>query len=132
MRPLCLAALALASMLLAAPSAARDQGQWQASPSKVRDWYRNLMQPDEPMISCCGEADAYWADDFAVEGNHYVAIITDDRDDAPLGRPHLDPGKRFAVPNTKLKYDAGNPTGHGVIFIRIDGVVLCFIVPPGT
>lgn len=126
------ALLALAGALLAAPSLARDLGQWGQSAAAIRNWYSGLMQPDNPYISCCGEADAYWADDFAVEGDHYIAIITDDRDDAPLRRPHIDPGKRFAVPNAKLKFDAGNPTGHGVIFIRVDGAVLCFVVPPGT
>ena len=33
------------------------------------------------------------------------------------GRRHIENGKRFAVPNTKIKWDRGNPTGHGIIFI---------------
>lgn len=100
------------------------------SPAKVREWYAGLMQPDNPTVSCCGEADAYFVDDFAIEGDQYVAIITDDRDDAPLHRRHIEPGTRFTVPNRKLKWDAGNPTGHGVIFINSSGV-LCFVVPGG-
>ena len=39
-------------------------------------------------------------------------------------------GKRFAVPNTKIKWDRGNPTGHGIIFIGYGDEVLCY-VPPG-
>jgi hypothetical protein len=41
---------------------------------------------------CCGEADAYWADTFEEQDGKYVAIITDDRLDAPLHRPHRDVG----------------------------------------
>lgn len=38
------------------------------------------------MLSCCGEADAHWADSFEVEDGRYVAIITDERSDGPLTR----------------------------------------------
>jgi hypothetical protein len=127
MRRLPIAALAL---VLAVPALARDLGQWGNEASVVRDWYAHLMMPDHPAASCCGEADAYWADEFEVEGDHYVAVITDTRDDAPLKRPHIDPGTRIAVPNHKLKYSDGNPTGHGVIFVG-HGTVYCFVTPAG-
>jgi len=127
-----LAPLALAGALALEPALARDNGQWGNSSKTIRDWYAGLMMPDKPAISCCGTADAYWADDFAVEGDHYVAIITDDRDDAPLRRPHIDVGTRIEVPNHKLKYDAGNPTGHGVIFVGPGQQVYCYVVPGGT
>ena len=44
---------------------ARDLGQWGAinNDPAVREWYQALMQPDMPNASCCGEADAYWADE---------------------------------------------------------------------
>ena len=67
-----------------------------------------------------------------VDGDHYIAIITDERDDAPLGRPHIAPGTRIAVPNRKMKWDAGNPTGHGVIFVGLRGQVLCYVAPGGV
>jgi hypothetical protein len=56
---------------------ARDNGQWENSPPHVRQWFRDLKQPDNPRQSCCGEADAY-EDDlfFEVDNDHYVAIIT--------------------------------------------------------
>ena len=41
---------------------ARDLGQWEAVDPAIRKWYQALMQPDVPNVSCCGEADAYWAD----------------------------------------------------------------------
>ena len=47
---------------------ARDLGQWGAinNDPAVREWYQALMQPDMPNASCCGEADAYWADEVHV------------------------------------------------------------------
>ena len=58
--------IVIAFSLLAAPAAARDFGQWEAQPPEVRQWFQRLMQPDVPTLSCCGEADAYWADSFEV------------------------------------------------------------------
>lgn len=120
----------IALMLLAAPAAARDLGQWESQSENVRTWFQKLMQPDSPYMSCCGEADAYWADSYEVDGDRYVAIITDERPDEELRRPHRQPGQRIVVPNSKLKWDAGNPTGHGIIFIGAGGQVFCY-VPPG-
>jgi len=71
---------------------ARDLGQWQSVNPEVREWYQALRQPDHPAISCCGEADAYWSDSFEVDGDKYVAIITDSRPDEPLRRRHIDVG----------------------------------------
>ena len=113
-------------------SAAKDIGQWEATKEDVRAWFRNLMQPDNPTISCCGEADAYYADSFGVDEDRYVAVITDERPDEPLGRRHITPGTRVIVPNHKIKWDNGNPTGHGVIFIGPSGQVLCYVVPGGV
>jgi len=69
---------------------ARDFGQWETVNPEIREWYQALMQPDNPSVSCCGEADAYWADSFEVDGDKYVAIITDSRPDEPLRRKHID------------------------------------------
>ena len=112
-RTVCAAVFVL--FICAAP--ARDLGQWEGIDPLHRQWFNGLMRPDLPTLSCCGLADAYWADSYEVNGDHYVAIITDPRDDIPLGRPHIENGKRFAVPNIKIKWDRGNPTGHGIIFI---------------
>ena len=40
-------------------------------------------------------------------------------------------GARIPVPNQKMKWDAGNPTGHGVIFIGPQGQVYCYVTPSG-
>jgi hypothetical protein len=102
-------------LLLALGSVAFARGtpnseQWADSPPNVRLWFQSLTQPDDPSMSCCGEADAFEADTFEVEGDHYVAIITD-------GKGVIESGTRVPVPNPKMKWDAGNPTGHGIIFI---------------
>ena len=68
--------------LIASGASARDLGQWESGDPGIREWYQALMQPDNPAASCCGEADAYWADAFEVDGDRYVAIITDPRPDA--------------------------------------------------
>ena len=105
---------------------ARDGGDWSATPDEVRHWFQTLMQPDNPHVSCCGESDAYEADSFEVEGDHYVAIITGHR--AVAGVPI---GTRIPVPNHKMKWDQGNPTGHGIIFLGSQGQVFCYVTPGG-
>ena len=110
---------------------ARDNGQWADAPAHVRQWFQSLKQPDHPRQSCCGEADAFEADSFVAEGDHYVAIITDERPDGPLGRPHRQLGEKIVVPNHKIKWDEGNPTGHGIIFIGPRQQVYCYVTPGG-
>ena len=119
------------TVLLICKAPARDLGQWDGVDPLTRQWFNGLMRPDEPNLRCCGLADAYWADSYEVKGDQYVAIITDTRDDEPLGRAHIENGTRFAVPNSKIKWDRGNPTGHGIIFIGRRGDVFCYLPPGG-
>ncbi|MDP2410337.1 MAG: hypothetical protein Q8M26_08630 [Pseudolabrys sp.] len=100
--------------------------------AQLRGWYRSLMQPDNPGISCCGEADGYFADKIDVVDGKVYATITDTRDDAPLGRRHIPPGARYLVPPHKITWKHGNPTGHTVIFIGIGDEVLCFVQNGGV
>jgi hypothetical protein len=51
--------------------------------------------------------------------------------DGPLARAHIDVGTRIIVPNAKIKWDQGNPTGHGVIFLRSDDKWVYCYAPPG-
>jgi hypothetical protein len=118
--------LLLFILLLFSPAAtARDSGQWGSQPTAVRQWFQALMQPDNPTSSCCGEADAFEADSFEVDGDQYVAIITN-------GKGEIPEGSRITVPNRKIKWDRGNPTGHGIIFIGSFGDVLCYVPPGGV
>jgi hypothetical protein len=126
---------AIAAVAVLCPALARDNG-WEDTPPNVRKWYQSLMQPDNPYISCCGEADAYQSDEYEVDGDTIVAIITDDRDDTfsnGVTRPHVPPGTKFRVPANKVKWDAGNPTGHGVIFLGGAGAIIyCYVAPGGV
>ena len=102
-------------------SSGRDFGQWDPNDPVTR-WFASLKQPDNPALSCCGEADAYWADEVHVEpdgtgGQLVVAVITDTRDDSPLRRIHEDVGTRYVVPPNKITRKDGNPTGHVIIFL---------------
>ena len=72
--------LLLAAVLLATPI--RDFGQWGETDPSTRQWFQALMQPDNPYVSCCGEADAYYSDSYELGPNgEYIAIITDERPD---------------------------------------------------
>ena len=124
-------ALMIAFVVLATLAHARDLGQWGAEETAMRQWFRGLMMPDHPMASCCGAADAYWADDFEMHDGQYVAIITDTRADAPLQRAHIAPGTRFVIPNEKITTSTTNPTGHGWIFVMA-GNVFCYLPPSGV
>jgi hypothetical protein len=110
--------------LPALPTLARDDGQWEGADPAIRAWFQSLKQPDHPRLSCCGEADAFEADTFEAEDNHYVAVITN-------GKGIIPNGTRIAVPNQKMKVDAGNPTGHGIIFIGTQGQIYCYVTPGG-
>lgn len=116
---------------LSATAEAREGGQWAQVDSAIRDWFRTLMQPDYPSVSCCGEADAYYATTIVEDGKN-IAVITDTRDDAPLNRPHVDIGTKIIIPNHKMKWDQGNPTGHAVIFLTNKMDVLCFVDDGGV
>ena len=130
-----LSVLALIALLFSVRiSPAHDQGQWDTEhydPAIVQ-WYQTLMQPDAPASSCCGEADAYWCDDYRFEGGKALCTISDDRPDAPRGRPHVAVGTVIEIPNNKLKWDRSNPTGHGVVFLNRGGYVFCFVQPGGV
>jgi hypothetical protein len=98
--------------------------KWPEQDPLISAWYQSLTQPDDPTMSCCGEADAFEADNFEAAGDHYVAIITN-------GKGVIANGTRIAVPNWKMKWDKGNPTGHGIIFLGVDGKVFCYVTPSG-
>ena len=98
------AGLALAA--LADPASARDAGQWAGSSPDVRQWFRSLMTPDNPRVSCCGEADGYPVEHWETAGlEHKDFIVT------------LEDGRTFFVPASKAQWRYGNPTGRDILFI---------------
>jgi hypothetical protein len=123
--------LCMAGYLITGASA-RDLVQWEAVDPKIRKWFQALMQPDVPNASCCGEADAYWTDEVHVRHGKTYAVVTDDRPDGPLLRPHVDVGTEIEIPNNKLKWDKSNPTGHGIMFLSRNRYVFCYVQPGGV
>lgn len=113
------------------PAHSRDFGQWDRS-SETSKWFQSLMQPDNPAVSCCGEADAYWCDIIHVRDQKTFCTITDDRDDEPLRRKHFDVGTEIEIPNHKLTFKDGNPTGHSVVFLSRGLYVFCFVLNGGV
>lgn len=101
-------------------------------------------------VSCCGEADAYEADDYEIDKDgNLVAILTcnDPRDCEYLDQPppvyDNESGDYVTSGNTKIKRSAGtrfivppmmvlrpynpvNKTGHGWLFIGSGDKVLCY------
>ncbi len=147
--PVILVAISALVIFFARPAYPREltPGQWAQNDPETSAWYKRQMMPDHPKSPCCGEADAYWADEVHVDtkGN-VIAVVTDDRDDVPLGRSPVPMGTRYIVPANKVvdaRVQGGNPTGHTIIFLS--GVswdnntsyperraVLCFILGWGT
>lgn len=110
---------------------ARDDGQWEHTDPVIVEWYKTLKQPDVPAASCCGEADAYYCQSFVKQEKTYCRI-TDDRDDEIRHRPHVDIGTIIEIPDNKLKWDEGNPTGHEIVFLSRNQYVFCFVQNGGT
>lgn len=94
------------------------------------EWYMSLMQPDNPTAPCCGVADAYWCDDISVKDGKTFCALTDDRE--IRGRPSLPMGMKIEIPDRKLKWDRGNPTGHAIVFLSSGGAVYCFVQAGGV
>jgi hypothetical protein len=137
------AAAAIVAGSISGPGAyARDLGQWQNNDPQVSQWFRALAQPDTyPPISCCGEADAYWADKVEIgPQGETIAVVTDDRDDEPLKRMHENVGSRYVVPPNKISRKDGNPTGHVLLFLgnvtwlggQKQRPVLCYVMNTGV
>lgn len=106
-----------------------------------QEWLSNTKQPDNRMVSCCGEADAFITDNYEVDkdGNLW-AIITEDY---PV--PQVNPGynklefkkgDKIHIPNNKInipRLDGGNPSGHSITFINpYNGQVYCYFGPTGV
>lgn len=112
----------------------RDSGQWENADPAIVEWYRTLMQPDNPRTSCCGEADAYWCDGIHVRDGKTFCTITDDRPNEPLHRTPVPLGTEIEILPYKLKWNAGNPTGHAIVFLSsaAEPYVYCFVQNGGV
>ena len=141
--------LPTALLLLADPPQARIVGTANED-SAIGAWYANLMQPDNPSMSCCGEGDAYWADEVHYENGEMYAVITDDRPDefrigpdTVVKRAHEETGTKYIIPPAKITRKDGNPTGHVILFLGApirdqnrnlihQRAVLCYVMNGGV
>lgn len=139
---------ALGMVVYSCTARARDLGQWEQMDPAQKAWFGRLLQPDTVGmgggVSCCGESDAYWADEVHVRDGKTYAIITDERDDGPLMRMHENIGAEYEVPANKIvgrEQNLGNPTGHIVIFLGAQSwigetkskrPVLCYVMNGGV
>lgn len=99
---------------------------------ELDSWYATLMQPDNPSASCCGKADAYWCDTINVKSGKTYCTITDDRPNEPLRRTPVPVGTVIEIPDRKLTWKDGNPTGHAIVFLSSGGAVYCFVQNGGV
>lgn len=144
----CIRLLTVVSFILCAlfwrQALSRDSGQWAQLPLEPGEtaleraqrnaWFNRQKMPDNDNISCCGEADAYYADKArtGADGNT-IAIITDDRKDAPLGRRSIPIGTEYTIPRHKMKDTRSDPnlTGHTIIFVGTSDDVFCYLPDGG-
>lgn len=117
--------LTCASLSLS-PATGKEGGNWDSVDPEVREWIGTLKMPDQPQISCCGEADAYFADlgEAGPDGNY--AIVTDNRGN------FLPVGTKLFIPPHKVQNKQGNPSGHVVVFANTSGTVFCMIPMGGV
>jgi hypothetical protein len=93
--------------------------------------FKGLMRPDRPLEPGCGLTDAYCADSYEVNGDEYVAIITDTRDDKSLAGPHVGNGTRFCSSQYRAQMGPWQSNRDGIIFIGYGGEVYCYLPPGG-
>lgn len=136
----------LALVTFSSAGISRPNEQWaQADPAR-QEFFRKAWRPDYgPQNSCCGEADAYEADEFDVDPDGVlVAIITEgdtptcwsNDDGNQTCKPKIATGTRIRVPREKLlpppPTEPRNTTGHGIIWISSNGRdVFCYALPAG-
>ena len=127
--------LAFLLVFLSVPALAYHEGHDGIAP-EIQAWFARQKQPDSDPVhpaSCCGDYDAYEADLFEKNGDQFVAIITNGKDDIPAGT-------RVIIPPQKMPQDNHdpNPSGHGIVFMSIyrdadnvahPGVVYCYFYP---
>ena len=145
---------AICITLWAFTSAALAGEGWQNRPSvcdtstgiaaeQCHTWVQTVRRPDYRAASCCGEGDAFIADDFLIEGNKFYAIITGgyeypppDVDDPPASNEfRVERGMRVEIPPEKVnrELEDRNRSGHGVVFMSpANGTVYCYFFPPLT
>lgn len=118
--------LILIAALMCAPALARDNGQWGDSPPEIRAWFQSVMQPNNPYVSCCGEADAF---EVELEGDNPDGSIDTRIVD---GKGMVPDGTEVDVPRSRLQAKYGNPLDKYILFLGTGGQVYCLIPKVGA
>lgn len=80
----------------------------------ISEWFQELRQPDNKRVPCCGEADAFEADEFFTDKDgDLMAVITDGQGILPNGTSVRIPEEKYPRGGTR------NPTGHGIVFLHV-------------
>lgn len=97
---------------------------FQDYPPNQRQDIMNWFGSDMTIRGCCGEGDAFLADEFETKGDDIIAIITN-------GRGFVPEGKTYRITPEIIAKTRGlrNPTKHGIVFLHtgyINGKVVGF------
>jgi hypothetical protein len=132
-----LIALAECALIL---SAATAKNYIATGDPDIDQWYARAMRSDigtlQTPASCCGIADAFWADGpvevTKIDGKVEVRVTLTDERSIP-GRAHIPPGTKVLIPPQVMdKWHQGNPTGHRVVFIvGMSTIALCYFDDTG-
>ena len=86
------------------------------------EWMLSLKQPDNPVASCCGPVDQYYALSYEGAANGFTVRFINKQNQI----------QQISVPEEKVIYGINNPTGKGVLFISSYGQIFCFIPSNGV
>lgn len=100
------------------------------SDAPFAEWFMSLKQPDNPVASCCGPSDQFYATEYHEDPDHPGGYVVAVEGFALPAR----------VPPEKVNRNDVNPTGRGVIFMvrswetgeMTPGRVYCFVPGVGT
>ena len=94
------------------------------------EWMMSLHQPDNPIASCCGPADQYYAISYSASAEGFNVIIQKEIIDDIFG--NYKSLQTISVKEDKVIWDRVNPTGRGVLFMSSNNSVYCFIPGSGS
>ncbi len=119
--------IAAALFILIFPAKAHDDEH-----HEFDEWYESLKQPDNPTVSCCGVADAYWCSfPYTRDGKNYCKLedhrIIPRRTTFPVGMEVESPDRKM-MEGSKTR---GNPTSHSIVFLSSGGIVYCYVMSSG-
>jgi hypothetical protein len=107
----------LAAIIITALPAAAETGsdKWWSTPT---------------VTACCSIADAVYADEWESAPGGILVIVTG----AGPRTPWAPVGRKYFIPQSDIKHEPGNPTGHSLLFLNQHdlGRHYCFITGPLT